>query len=120
MEHRPPNRKPMAKVQTLEERKRARVEEIRAGFARLREELADYGRGHGGKFWVYGSAATDRLRFDSDIDILADFGDADRVAALDFVESACARLGLRCDVQPRAWCSPAFIARIAANALILP
>jgi predicted nucleotidyltransferase len=110
----------MPDVQTLEERKRARVAEIRAGFAYLREELADYGRAHGGKFWVYGSAVTDRLRFDSDIDILVDFDDADRVAALDFVEDACARLGLKYDVQPKAWCSPAFIARIAPKALILP
>ena len=69
---------------------------------------------------LFGSTARGDNRPDSDIDILADFDDADRVAALDFVESACARLGLRCDVQPKAWCSPAFIARIAANALILP
>jgi predicted nucleotidyltransferase len=110
----------MATVQTLDERKRARVEEIRAGFVRLREELAEYGRSHGGRFWVYGSAVAGRLRFDSDIDILVDFDDANTVAALDFVEGACARLGLKCDVQPKAWCSRAFLDRIAANAVVLP
>jgi predicted nucleotidyltransferase len=110
----------MAGVQTLEERKLARVEEIRKGFARLCEELAEYGRTQGGRFWVYGSAATGRVRFDSDIDILVDFDDANAAAALEFVESACARLGLRFDAQPKVWCSPAFINRIASKALILP
>lgn len=110
----------MARVQTLDQRKRARVEEIRAGFARLREQLAEYGRSHGGQFWCYGSAVTDRLRFDSDIDILVDFDAANTAAALDFAESACARLGLKFDIQPKAWCSGAFLDRIAAHAVILP
>jgi predicted nucleotidyltransferase len=110
----------MMRVQTLDERKRVRVEEIRAGFARLREKLAEYGRAHGGRFWLYGSAVTDRLRFDSDIDILVDFDDAKRVAALDFVEDACARLNLKGDINPKAWFSQVFLARIAASALILP
>ena len=66
----------MATVLTLDDRKKARVEEIRAGFARLREALADYGRAHGGQFWVYGSAATGSFHFESDIDILVDFDEA--------------------------------------------
>jgi predicted nucleotidyltransferase len=110
----------MSNVQTLEERKRARAEEIRASFACLRDELTEYGRSHGGRFWVYGSATTDRLRFDSDIDILVDFDAASTAAALDFVEGACARLRLKFDVQPKKWCSAAFISRIAPTALILP
>src|SRR5215470_4399318 len=89
----------MMVVQTLDDRKKARAEEIRAGFSRLREELAAYGRDHGGKFWVFGSAATGRFHFDSDIDILVDFDDARLGRALDFVESACLRLRLKSDVQ---------------------
>ena len=46
----------MTLVQTLAERKRARVEEIRAGIDVLRKKLTEYGRAHGGKFLMFGSA----------------------------------------------------------------
>jgi predicted nucleotidyltransferase len=110
----------MESVQTIEQRKRARVEEIRDGLARLCLELADYGRVHGGKFWIYGSAATGQFRFDSDIDILVDFAETQVAEALDFAETACVRLRLKPDAQPRAWCTAAFFERISAKALVLP
>jgi predicted nucleotidyltransferase len=110
----------MAAVQTLDERKRARAEEIREGVARLRDELAEYGRTHGGRFWLYGSAVTGRIRYDSDIDVLVDFDRSRMAAAFDFLETACARLRLKLDAQPKAWCTPAFIDRIAPKALVLP
>jgi len=107
-------------VQTLDQRKRARVEEIRAGFDRLRQRLAEYGHEHGGKFWVYGSAVTGLLHYDSDIDILVDFDRSQTPAAFDFLESACAELKLKLDAQPKAWCSPAFLERVSSKALVLP
>jgi hypothetical protein len=110
----------MDMVQTIEQRKQARAEQIRAGFARLCGELAAYGRAHGGKFWIYGSAATGRLRFDSDIDILADFDDAQTAEALDFAETACVRLRLKPDAQPKSWCTQAFLDRVSSKALVLP
>jgi predicted nucleotidyltransferase len=110
----------MTRVQTLADRKKARVEEIRAGFARLRADLADFGRTRGGKFWIYGSASTGQFHFDSDIDIIVDFDHSQIGDALDFAEQACARLGLRSDVQPKSWCTAAFIEKIATRALLLP
>jgi predicted nucleotidyltransferase len=110
----------MAEVQTLADRKKARVEEIRAGFVRLREELANFGLSHQGKFWVYGSAATGKFHPHSDIDIIVDFDEAQTNQALDFVEQTCACLGLKPDVQPKCWCSDAFIERIYPKALLLP
>src|SRR6266853_3819921 len=110
----------MTIVQTLADRKKARVEEIRAGFALLRKDLADFGRVHCGRFWIYGSATTGRFHFDSDVDIILDFDDAQIGPALDFVEAACARLGLKSDVQPKAWCTVAFMERISQKALLLP
>ncbi len=110
----------MATVLTLQQRKQARVAAMRAGFALLREELADYGRRDGGRFWVYGSAATGRLHYESDIDILADFDEARVSAALDFVERRASELGLKADVQPKAWCTEEFLARISESALVLP
>ena len=109
----------MTLVQTLAERKRARVEEIRAGIDVLRKKLTEYGRAHGGKFMMFGSAVTGRLHYDSDVDILVDFDDVGVGAALDFVETECARLELIADVQPKAWCKKEFIARIAPGSLVI-
>ena len=110
----------MTRVQTLADRKKARVEEIRAGFAQLREDLASFGFSHHGKFWIYGSAATGQFHLDSDIDIIVDFDDDQISLALDFVERACHRLGLKPDVQPKAWCTDAFVQKIYPKALLLP
>ena len=94
----------MESVQTLAQRKRARVEEIRAGVASLREALAAYGRAHGGRFLIYGSAVSGRLHYDSDVDLLVDFPEPQTADAVDFVELACARLKLRvmCSRRPGA------------------
>lgn len=110
----------MSGVITLTERKKARADEIRAGFGRLRERLAEYGRIHGGRFLVYGSSATGDFHFESDIDILVDFDPARTAAATDFVERSCAELRLKADVQPVSWCTPEFLKRISATALVLP
>jgi predicted nucleotidyltransferase len=110
----------MTEVQTLADRKKTRVEEIRAAFARLREELANFGRSHQGKFWVYGSASTGKFHPDSDVDVIVDFDHAKINHALDFVEETCARLGLKADVQPKSWCTAAFIKKIHPKALLLP
>jgi predicted nucleotidyltransferase len=110
----------VALVQTLAERKQRRVEEIRAGGALLRLALADYARAHGGRFLLYGSAAGGRLHYDSDVDVLVDFSEAGAAAAIDFVETTCARLKLHADVQPKSWCKAAFLARIVPSALAIP
>ena len=111
---------PMGSVQTLAQRKQARVEEIRAGVASLREALAAYGRAHGGRFLIYGSAVSGRLHYDSDVDLLVDFPAPATSAALDFVEETCARLKLKVDVQPKTWCKEAFLARIVPQAQVAP
>jgi predicted nucleotidyltransferase len=107
-------------VVTLAGLKHARVEEIRAGYARLCEDLAHFAHANGGRFWVYGSAVSGRFHADSDIDIIADFDDAQIGEALDMVEAACARLRLKPDIQPKAWCTKQFLAKIHATALLLP
>jgi len=110
----------MESVQTLAQRKQARVEEIRAGMASLREALAAYGRAHGGRFLIYGSAVSGRLHYDSDVDLLVDFPAPATSAAVDFVEETCARLNLPVDVQPKTWCKEAFLARIIPQAQVVP
>jgi predicted nucleotidyltransferase len=110
----------MSLVQTLDQRKNARIEAIRIGFAALRERLAAYGRAHGGAFIVYGSAVSGKLHIESDIDVLVDFPAERMAAALSFVEATCADLDLKADVQPRSWCTTEFIDRIQPTALVLP
>ena len=110
----------MKTVLTLEDRKRARVVEIRTGVVRLRMELSEYGRMHGGSFLLFGSAATGRIHYDSDVDILVDFDSSAVAAAVDFAEAACARLKLTADVQPKSWCKEPFINKIAQSAVELP
>ena len=110
----------MSAIVTLIERKRARTEEIRAGIASLRGQLADYGKTHGGRFWLYGSAVTGRIHFESDIDILTDFSPERTALAIDFVETACATLRLKADVQPKTWCTPSHLKKISATALVVP
>lgn len=74
----------------------------------------------GADFGVYGSAVSGRFHADSDIDIIVDFDDAQIGEALDMVEAACARLRLKPDIQPKAWCTKQFLAKIHATALLLP
>ena len=105
---------------TLQERKQARVDEIRAGYSRLRDGLVGYAREHGGRFWIYGSAATGDFHFESDIDILVDFDESAESAALDFVEREGSRLGLKVDVQPKRWCTPEFLDRVSPRSTVLP
>ena len=109
----------MTLVQILAERKRARVEEIRAGIDVLRKKLTEYGRAHCGKFLMFGSAVNGGLHYDSDVDILVDFDDIGVGAALDFVETECATLKLNADVQPKAWCKEEFISRRAPGSLVI-
>jgi len=86
----------MTLVQTLAERKRARVEEIRAGLDVLRKKLTEYGRAHGGKFMMFGSAVNGGLHYDSDVDILVDF-DASASAPR---STSSRRLALRSNCMP--------------------
>ena len=106
-------------IVTLTERKKARVAQIRSGIERLRVELAAYAREHGGRFWLYGSAASGDLRYDSDVDILVDFEEAGLSAAVGFAEQTCVRLHLKPDIKPKHWCTDEFIRRIAPKAQVI-
>jgi len=110
----------MDAVVTLRRRKSDRVDQIREALARLRDELAEYGRLHGGRFWIYGSAASGELHFESDIDVIADFDPETTSGAMAFLESRASDLRLRIDAQPKAWCTEEFLTRIARGALVLP
>ncbi|MXX91134.1 MAG: nucleotidyltransferase domain-containing protein [Boseongicola sp. SB0677_bin_26] len=64
------------------------------------KRLRGYAASHGGRFIVFGSAARGEMRFNSDIDILADFPEEGRFDAIVFAEDACVKERLPCDVLP--------------------
>jgi predicted nucleotidyltransferase len=107
-------------IVTLAQRKKARVDQIRQGIEHLRAALAEYARNNDGRFWLYGSAASGDLRYDSDADILVDFDPAALPAAMSFAEETCVRLGLKPDIKPKSWCKAEFLQRIEPMALVLP
>ena len=109
------------RVVTVPERRAARVAAIRAAIIELRASLSAYGRRHGGRFVLYGSAARGNVRHSSDVDLLVDFPDDDSThAAFTFAEQDCARLALLGDIRPQAACSRRFLDHIAPDAVSLP
>lgn len=109
----------MDRIVTLGELKAAERSRRLAAVAVLRQELAEYGRSHGGNFVLFGSAARETMRHDSDVDILVDFPPDALDDAWVFAEDACWRLKLSPDIRPKAWCSQRFLNHIAADAVIL-
>jgi predicted nucleotidyltransferase len=69
------NEGPEAKmaVVTVSERKARRAALKRSAVARVMDELKTYAAAHGGRFLVFGSVATGKVKFDSDFDVVVDF-----------------------------------------------
>ena len=105
----------MEPIVTLAERKQAEARRRQQAVASLKHELAAYARAHGGRFIVFGSAARQDMRYDSDVDILVDSSPDDDAAAWDFAERACWDRRLEPDLMRRAWCKPGFLEHIAAD-----
>jgi predicted nucleotidyltransferase len=109
----------MSGIVTVAERKARRVASLRAAVARLRAALEGHAVATGAIYTLYGSAARDDLRHDSDVDILVEAPDASRHEALSRVEESCARLGLVGDIAEAGWFGPRFHARIAPEAIVI-
>ena len=73
-----------------------------------------------GRFYLFGSAATDLRKYDSDFDIVVDFPLALEMEAAEFVEQACLRRQLPCDVLLKSRASERFLNRIRDHILVLP
>jgi predicted nucleotidyltransferase len=106
-------------VVTISERKARGAALVRSAAARVMDELKTYAGAHGGRFLVFGSVATGKVKFDSDLDVVVDFPDGLENAAIEFVEDACAANSLPYDVYARTTSSEAFLARIMPQAVIL-
>ena len=104
---------------TLTQRKASKLSAIRDGLAKLEPVLSSYAREHGGRFLLFGSAARNDLRFDSDIDILVDFPLDSEGPARNFAEDECLKLGLPADVFSIAFAAPRLRARAQCEGRLL-
>ena len=107
-------------VTTLAQRKRAEAARRARAAADLLSELRAYAEKHGGRFVVFGSAATGTVRYDSDLDVLVDFPETRVGEAWCFVEDACARHGIDPDLHDAATSTAAFVERVRAKGIVLP
>jgi predicted nucleotidyltransferase len=106
-------------IVTLAERKAAEATRRQRAVADLRRALDAYASAHGGRFLLFGSAASGEMRYDSDVDILVEFPPDRQVAAWNFAERACWDLRLPPDIMASAWCSEEFLALVRPDAEVL-
>jgi predicted nucleotidyltransferase len=114
-----PHNPTMDRIVTLAERKAAEAERRRLAVATLRPALAAYARAHCGRFLLFGSAARNDMRYDSDVDILLDFPRDTLDDAWSFAEHACWDRGLDPDITPYSSCKGRFRERIAPDLEVL-
>ena len=104
---------------TIEDRKRRQAERRARAVETICDELAAFAREHGGRFILYGSAARGMMRYDSDIDLFLDVPDAAEPDAWRLAERLAAHHDIAADIQPVAWCDPAFVAKILPGARVI-
>lgn len=109
----------MDRIITLKERKAAEAARRHRAVQELRGALSSYARTHSGRFLLFGSAARNQMRHDSDVDILVDFSPNKLDAAWNFAERACWDRNLDPDITPFAWCKQPFLKRIAPDLEVL-
>jgi len=107
------------RVTTLSERKAAEAARRKRAADHAVRELDEYARKHGGRFVIFGSYATDTMRFDSDLDVLIDFPADSTGDAWRFVEDVCAKLGVPLDVHDARTTKAGFVDRVHASGLVL-
>ncbi len=69
---------------------------------------------------MFGSAAEDRMKFDSDFDVVVDFPTAAELEAVEFVEEVCQRRDLPSDVHLKSRASARFLDRIRGHMVAVP
>ena len=110
----------MSRIVTVTERKNRERDRRRAAAEIVMSEMKAYGTEHGGRFFVFGSVAEDRMRFDSDLDVVVDFPAPREADAVDFVEDICRKQNLPVDVQMKSRSSGRFLDRIQNHIIELP
>jgi predicted nucleotidyltransferase len=106
----------MADILTLRDRKQAKIDALRGALPGIERALADYAALHGGRFFLFGSALTGRLHFESDIDVLVDFPRERLSAALDYAQALAAEKDVPLDAIGLSHCKAEFLERVLPHA----
>jgi predicted nucleotidyltransferase len=107
-------------IVTVAERKSRETARRRAPADLVMSEMRALGAERGGSFLIFGSAAEDRMKFDSDLDVVVDFPADLESEALEFVEDACRRQDLPADIHLKSRSSERFLERIRGHMVQMP
>ena len=106
----------MATIDTLADRKQRAVDGMSRAVDQLCVDLKAYAGAHGGRFILFGSAASGHFRHDSDVDLIVDFPIDEESSAWRFAEDACWKRKLTPDVRPLRFCEDKFIKHVMETA----
>lgn len=109
----------MTAVVTIAERKARALQRRQDAIAAALDDLRVYAQDTGGRFLIFGSAATGNIRRDSDLDILVDFPPETEGRAKAQVEEICSRHGVPVDIETVSWSSAGFLERVGPHAVVL-
>lgn len=104
------------RIVTLPERKTREAARRTEAAERIALKLQTYAREKGGRYFLFGSAARNEMKFDSDIDVLVDFPENLMRDAMNAAEDFCEAEGLPCDVLPFETRSRSFLDRVLPTA----
>lgn len=107
-------------IVTVAERKAREAARRRAAASLIMAELKTFAVERGGRFLIFGSAAEDKMKFDSDLDVVIDFPAELEAEALDFVEDACRRQNLPVEIFLKSRSSSRFLNRIRDHMMQVP
>jgi predicted nucleotidyltransferase len=110
----------MPEIVTVSERKSREAARRCAAALNVMAEAREYALTRGGRFYVFGSVAAGRIKYDSDFDVVVDFPFGIEAEAADFVEEACQRRRLPSDVHLKSRASKRFLDRIRDQIVSLP
>ena len=110
----------MPRIVTVAERKSRETARRRAAVDLVMSEMRTFGAARGGRFLIFGSAAEDRMKFDSDLDVVVDFPADMESEAVEFVEDACRKQGLPADIHLKSRSSSRFLDRIRSHMVQVP
>ena len=106
-------------VVTILERKTRKVEQLRVAVKAVMARLREYADLNAGRYIVFGSAAREQLHFDSDLDLIVDFPPDLERQARDFAEMVCREWAVPSDIRLIGDASPALMARVHRDGLVL-
>lgn len=104
---------------TIVNRKKMKESRMRSKMERVKEALASYVAGHVGRFVVFGSAARDEMRYDSDLDILVDFPAEVERDARDYAERVCIEHGIKPDLHLASEASSELLDRVSHDGALI-